>query len=150
MEGRPEVPEPRVAELADEVLQRACAADPTLATRLGDHRFDGELPDPSAAARDRRIAELEDQRQRALALAENAGGVRDLVDLDVLAGALSEELVLLRDVREPDWNPSTSPAAPWSCCSPGSSHRCRSGWTPWRSGSPGSGTTSLPPATGWA
>jgi uncharacterized protein (DUF885 family) len=105
VEERPEVPDPRVADLAEEVLQRACAADPTLATRLGDHRFDGELPDPSAAARDRRIAELENQWQRALALTENVGGPRDLVDLEVLAGALSEELVLLRDVREPDWNP---------------------------------------------
>ena len=58
MKARPEVPDPRVADLAGEVLQRACAADPTLATTLGDHRFDGELPDPSAAARDRRIVEL--------------------------------------------------------------------------------------------
>jgi len=105
VEGRPEVPNPRVAELADEVLQRACAADPTLATRLGDHRFDGELPDPSAAARDLRIAELEDQRQRALTLAENAVGAADRVDVEVLAAALSEQLVYLRDVREPDWNP---------------------------------------------
>jgi uncharacterized protein (DUF885 family) len=103
-EGR-EVPDRRVAELADEVLRTACAADPTLATSLGEHGFDGQLPDPSAAARDRRIGELEDQSQRALALAETADGTRDLVDLEVLTGALSEELVLLRDVREPDWNP---------------------------------------------
>jgi uncharacterized protein (DUF885 family) len=105
VDERREVPDPRVAEFADEVLERACAADPTLATALGDHRFDGELPDPSAAARDRRIVELEDQRQRALALAENLAGAPDLVDLEVLAGALSEQLVHLRDVREPDWNP---------------------------------------------
>jgi uncharacterized protein (DUF885 family) len=105
VEGRPEVPDPQVAELADEVLERACAADPRLATTLGDHRFDGELPDPSASARDRRIAELEALRQRALALPENATGAADLVDLEVLAGALSEQLVYLRDVREPDWNP---------------------------------------------
>jgi uncharacterized protein (DUF885 family) len=105
VDARLEVPDPRVAELADEVLERACAADPTLATTLGDHRFDSELPDPSAAARDRRIAELEDQQQRVLTLAENATGTAKLVDLEVLAEALSQQLVYLRDVREPDWNP---------------------------------------------
>jgi hypothetical protein len=73
VKARPEVPDPRVADLAGEVLQRACAADPTLATALGDHRFDGELPDPSAAARDRRIAGLEEQRQRVLALVHVEG-----------------------------------------------------------------------------
>jgi uncharacterized protein (DUF885 family) len=105
VEPRPDVPDPRVAELAGEVLTRACTADPTLATSLGDHGFDGELPDPSAAARDRRIGELDDQRRRAVALTDDVGGTRNLVDLEVLTGALSEMLVHLRDVREPDWNP---------------------------------------------
>lgn len=79
--------------------------DPGLATFLGEHSLDAELPDPSTVRRDARIGELEVQLSRADVIAGEPLGTSDRVDLEVLIGRLSAELIYLRDVREPDWNP---------------------------------------------
>jgi uncharacterized protein (DUF885 family) len=100
-----DVPSAALAELAAEVLESALAADPTLATYLGEHRYDALLPDPSPAARDRRIAQLRDQLRRARALVEEGLPTEDAVDAEVLTGRTSAQLVHLEDVAEPDWNP---------------------------------------------
>ncbi len=99
------VPSAAVTALAEEVLAGTVAFDPGQATFLGEHRVDHLLPDPSAAARDRRVAQLADQLATARDLLHHELGVSDHVDVEILACRLSDELVQLRDLREPDWNP---------------------------------------------
>ncbi|MGI8879605.1 MAG: DUF885 domain-containing protein [Jatrophihabitans sp.] len=99
------VPSAAVAELAEDVLQSAAKSDPGLATFLGDHRFDAELPDPSPSARDRRIAGVQRQLSDARRLAAGELGLAERVDVETLATRLSDELTQVRDIREPDWNP---------------------------------------------
>ena len=91
------------ADVAADVLDRALAADPVSATYLGDHRFDGQLADPSPAAASARAAELRDQLAR---LDEaTTDGIAEQVDAEVLRTALRAELFDLDELREPEWNP---------------------------------------------
>ncbi len=90
-------------DVAADVLDRALAADPVSATYLGDHRFDGQLADPSPAAASARAAELRAQLAR---LDEaTTDGIAEQVDAEVLRTALRAELFDLDELREPEWNP---------------------------------------------
>ena len=91
------------ADVAAEVLDTALAADPVGATYLGDHRFDGQLADPSPAAASARSA----QRREQLARLDTAitDGIAEQVDAEVLRTALRAELFDLDELREPEWNP---------------------------------------------
>jgi uncharacterized protein (DUF885 family) len=91
--------------LAGDYLDDRAERHPDLATGLGDHRFDGRLPDLTAAA-------LADERR---ALDRFAAGLDVLdagalsaehrVDASIMAGSVAERIFELDELREHTWNP---------------------------------------------
>src|SRR5262249_21607683 len=61
-------PATALAKLSDEYWQGTLRASPTLATVVGDHRYDDQLEDNSPAATDREAARLRDVKARAEAI----------------------------------------------------------------------------------
>ncbi len=91
------------ANLADRILVSHLARDPVSATYLGDHRHDGELPDPSLAAAESRAAELRAQLAELDAI--ELSSPADEVDAAILRTALCAEQFTLEESREAEWNP---------------------------------------------
>jgi uncharacterized protein (DUF885 family) len=91
--------------LAGDYLDDRAERHPDLATGLGDHRFDGRLPDLSAAA-------LADER-RALdrwaagldALDADSLSAEHRVDAAIMADSVARRIFELDDLREHTWNP---------------------------------------------
>ena len=104
------------AALADHPLTKTYLdglfrAKPHLATFMGDHRFDGQLPDLSDAARHAREEEL-------VALSARIHGYqpKDLderVDQAILADGVALELLYLREIREWEWDPRLYDSFPY-------------------------------------
>ncbi len=90
-------------DIAADALETFLATDPASATYLGDHRFDGQLGDPSASAAGARATQLRDQLARIDAAA--TADVAEQVDAEVLRTALRAELFDLDELREAEWNP---------------------------------------------
>ena len=93
------------AGLAGEFLDDRAQRHPELATDIGDHRFDAELADASAAA-------LADERQalaryaaRLAALDPAALDPEHRVDAAMLAGAVDLRIFQLDELAEHTWNP---------------------------------------------
>jgi uncharacterized protein (DUF885 family) len=89
-------------------------AKPHLATFMGDHRFDGTLPDISAAGERKRIAELVAQ-QAELARLVKAGDLGDdgRIDAQIVADGIALELLYLREIREWEWDPRLYDSFPY-------------------------------------
>jgi uncharacterized protein (DUF885 family) len=92
-------------QLADSYLDDRARRHPDIATELGDHRFDGQLPDQSQAA-------VTDERRRLDVFADQvtdldlaALGPELRVDVALLAGDVSRRLFELTELREHTWNP---------------------------------------------
>ncbi|MGH3255642.1 MAG: DUF885 domain-containing protein [Streptosporangiaceae bacterium] len=91
--------------LAGDYLDDRAERHPDLATGLGDHRFDGRLPDPTEAA-------LADERR---ALGRWAAGLDALdlgslsaehrVDAAIMADSVARRIFELDELREHTWNP---------------------------------------------
>src|SRR6266496_3827954 len=90
-------------DVATTALDTYLAADPVAATYLGDHRFDGALPDPSSSAATARAAQL--REQLAAVDASTTADVAEQVDADVLRTVLRAELFDLDELHEAEWNP---------------------------------------------
>src|SRR4051795_3988595 len=84
--------------VAERVLDAALERDPVEATYLGDHRYDGRLPDPGPDAATDRTAQLRVQLAELDAL--DAASLRqdDAVDASVLRSALAAELLDLEEI----------------------------------------------------
>ena len=90
-------------DVATAALDSYLAADPVSATYLGDHRHDGELPDPSSSGAARRAKQL---REHVAALADSATSDQaEAIDAEVLGTVLRAELFELEELREGEWNP---------------------------------------------
>src|SRR5882757_3195004 len=76
-------------------------AKPHLATFMGDHRFDGALPDLGAAATQKRQAELAAQKKE-LDTIVAAGDLGDdsRADAQIVADGIALELLYLGEIRE--------------------------------------------------
>src|SRR5690242_9700554 len=90
-------------DVARSALDSYLAADPVAATYLGDHRFDGRLPDPSPDAATARSTQLREQ----LAALDTVAGAdaAERVDAEVLRTVQRAELFDLDELREAEWNP---------------------------------------------
>jgi len=91
--------------LAEDYLDDLARRHPDIATELGDHRFDGRLPEASAAA-------LDDERRRldafaaALTAIDHAGLDQQLrVDAALLGSDVARRLFEITELREHAWNP---------------------------------------------
>jgi hypothetical protein len=95
----------RYRRTATRILDALLAADPVWATQLGDHRYDAELPDLSAAAVESRATML-GEALAALDGLEDAGlDSDDLVDLELLRSKVSADLWSLTELRQQQWDP---------------------------------------------
>jgi len=86
-------------------------AKPHLATFMGDHRFDGALPDLSPAAVDKRVAELT-ALQKELGATKPAS-LDDEIDAAVMADGIALELLYLREIRDWEWDPRLYDSFPY-------------------------------------
>ncbi len=82
------------------------AEHPERATELGDHRFDGQLSDYSAATRTRQLARAKQFREELKKFddfSQLTGPNR--VDVRILRENVDSEIFQLEEMKEPDWNP---------------------------------------------
>ena len=95
----------RFRRLAEDYLDDLARRHPDIATELGDHRFDEELPDRRAAALDEERRGLDEFAARLTAI-DHAGLDKQLrVDAAVLGNDVARRLFELEDLREHTWNP---------------------------------------------
>jgi uncharacterized protein (DUF885 family) len=95
----------RLARLADEYVDELARRHPDTATELGDHRFDGLLPDRSEAAlgEERRWLDAFAARLTDVDLATLSGEQR--VDVAMAANDVARRLFEIEELREHTWNP---------------------------------------------
>ncbi len=97
--------------LTQSYLEGLFRAKPHLATFMGDHRYDGQLPDLSDAARHEREKEL-------VALSARIQGYQpktldERVDQAILTDGVALELLYLREIREWEWDPRLYDSFPY-------------------------------------
>lgn len=102
----------RFAGLAAAVIDDILVRDPVHATRVGDHRFDGRLPDPSADGSDEFARILRRHAGFLASVDEVALSRITAIDLAVLRREVAVRLHDLTVVRPQEWNPLVwNPAA---------------------------------------
>jgi uncharacterized protein (DUF885 family) len=95
----------RFRRLAEDYLDDLARRHPDIATELGDHRFDDQLPDHRAAALDDERRALDEFAARLTAI-DHAGLDKELrVDAAVLGNDVARRLFELEELREHTWNP---------------------------------------------
>jgi len=108
--------------LARRYLDGLFKAKPHLATFMGDHRFDGALPDlsPAAlAAREKELGRLQvalerDAKARAGKPAgDAASAVDDEIDAQIMRDGVALELLYLREIRDWQWDPRLNDSFPY-------------------------------------
>ncbi len=100
-----------VESLTHRYLEGLFRAKPHLATFMGDHRFDGKLPDyspQSLAARDRELTAL-----AAEVKAVAAPSLDEQIDKEILDGGIALELLYLREIRDWEWDPRLEDSFPY-------------------------------------
>jgi uncharacterized protein (DUF885 family) len=90
-------------DVATTALDTYLTADPVTATYLGDHRFDGRLPDPSPGSARARATRLRDQLTALDGV--TTSDIGEQVDGEVLRTVLRAELLELDELHEAEWNP---------------------------------------------
>ncbi len=100
--------------LVKRYLEGLFRAKPHLATFMGDHRFDGMLPDLSADGEHKRIAELVAQQGELDAIEKALGLSADArIDAKILGDGIALELLYLREIREWEWDPRLHDSFPY-------------------------------------
>ena len=95
----------RFRRLAEDYLDDLARRHPDIATELGDHRFDDQLPDRDAGVLDAERRGLDEFAARLTAL-DHAGLDKELrVDAAVLGNDVARRLFELEELREHTWNP---------------------------------------------
>ncbi len=95
----------RFRRLAEDYLDDLARRHPDIATELGDHRFDDQLPDRDAGVLDAERRGLDEFAARLTAL-DHASLDKELrVDAAVLGNDLARRLFELEELREHTWNP---------------------------------------------
>jgi uncharacterized protein (DUF885 family) len=92
-------------KIADDAVASWCAQYPAEATFLGEHSHDDRLGDPTAAAEQRRRAELSTLIGQLEELPADQLDTADAVDRDILRTAVESELLELTGLNEASWNP---------------------------------------------
>ena len=95
------------AALAERIIEGLLAADPAMATKAGDHRYDDRLPDLSSDGVARRVGLLRDASGALSGVDTDDLGLSDRVDHEQLLSLVERSLFALTEVREHEWNPLT-------------------------------------------
>jgi uncharacterized protein (DUF885 family) len=99
-----------IQSFATRYLDGLFGAKPHLATFMGDHRFDGKLPDHSPgalAARERELVAL----QKEVAVSTTAN-LDDEIDKQIMSDGIALELLYLREIRDWEWDPRLNDSFP--------------------------------------
>jgi hypothetical protein len=96
---------PEFVPLAERIVDAVLASNPGLATYAGDHRFDGRLPDLSAAAVAADVAMLRDAADALAGLDTDDLGPQEAVDHAILSSIVDRGIFEATEVREHEWNP---------------------------------------------
>jgi uncharacterized protein (DUF885 family) len=91
--------------LAREYLDDRAERHPTIATDLGDHRFDARLGDPSEQARAGERQALDGWAARLAAIDEGALSAEHRVDAAIMANGVAQRIFEIDELREHTWNP---------------------------------------------
>jgi len=105
---------PKLDALVKRYLDGLFKAKPHLATFMGDHRFDGALPDVTPVGTKKREAELVKQQKELQAIVK-AGGLADddRADAQILGDGIALELLYLREIRDWEWDPRLYDSFPY-------------------------------------
>ena len=95
----------RFRRLAEDYLGDLARRHPDIATELGDHRYDDQLPDRGAAALAAERRGLDEFAARLTAIDHAALDQESRVDAAVLGNDVARRLFELEDLREHTWNP---------------------------------------------
>ena len=95
----------RFRRLAAEYLDHLASRHPDRATELGDHRFDGRLPDRRATALDDEHRELDGFAARLAAIDQARLDPELRVDAALLANGVARRIFEITELREHTWNP---------------------------------------------
>ena len=91
--------------LAKSWLDELARSSPSYATQLGDHRFDGELPDVSESGRKARAAQVRATQEKLAAMDRSALSRDNQVDAAMLAESLDAETFRAEKVQDWAWDP---------------------------------------------
>jgi Bacterial protein of unknown function (DUF885) len=91
--------------IAERIVDALLEASPSRASFAGDHRFDDQLPDLSAAGVQRDVAMLRDASDALAQVDPAALDPAESVDHAVLSALVDRSLFELTEVREHEWNP---------------------------------------------
>jgi uncharacterized protein (DUF885 family) len=96
---------PEYLRLAERIIDELLAADPRLASDVGDHRHDHRLPDLSADAVAARVEMLRDASAALSGVDTDGLSLADQVDHEQLLAFVERSLFQLTEIREHEWNP---------------------------------------------
>jgi len=91
--------------VAEQIVDDLFSASPALAEWAGDHRYDHQLPDLSAAAVRAEVARLRESVDVLHEVDPEVLDAEDGVDLQLLSAAVDARLFELTEIREYEWNP---------------------------------------------
>jgi uncharacterized protein (DUF885 family) len=91
--------------LADTIVDHWLVRDPVSATALGDHRFDGRLPDLSAEGVEESLTTLDHALGAIDQVDDLALGTSSSVDLEILRARIAGERFVLETLAPHTWNP---------------------------------------------
>ncbi|HYB46542.1 MAG TPA: DUF885 domain-containing protein [Streptosporangiaceae bacterium] len=91
--------------LASDYLDDRAERHPDLATGLGDHRFDGHLPDPSEASLASERRALDGWAARLSALDSGALSAEHRADAAMMADSVARRVFEIDELAEHTWNP---------------------------------------------
>ena len=97
--------ETNFAALADHIVDGLLARHPVAATWLGEHRYDGRLPDLSAEGIDETLTMIDQALSAIDQLDDAALGTVASIDLEILRTQLSGERLSLESLVEHTWDP---------------------------------------------
>ncbi|MEE6305930.1 DUF885 domain-containing protein [Plantactinospora veratri] len=96
---------PPFVPLAERIVDALLASDPELASSVGEHGFDDQLPDRSADAVAGRVAMLRDAAHALSEVDAEELDVPEQVDHAVLTALVDRGIFELTEVRSHEWNP---------------------------------------------
>ena len=95
----------RFRRLAGDYLDDLARRHPDIATELGDHRFDDQLPDRRGAALDAERRSLDEFATRLTAIDQASIDQELRVDAAILGNDVARRLFEIEELREHTWNP---------------------------------------------
>jgi uncharacterized protein (DUF885 family) len=95
----------QLSQLKARALEGLFRSKPHLASFMGEHRYDGQLPDFSDRSLKRRSAEIASQLTELARIPRKELTAEDNIDAEILAEGLGLEQLYLREIRDWEWDP---------------------------------------------